>query len=429
MFFQEGLVCRQRKELLEVLVQVESPFKAVDEGFDLMDGIRFPNRLTGNRAQLAAKALVKLAVLSLLLLGLPPLGVVLSGESLAPYLEFPPVTRYVVQPPFSWTVFFLMLPLPLWAVWLFAAWFRRPPAAEAGYLKPARRPFPWWGKLGLVLLAGAWVLAWSRFPWFAPWQPFTFSPLWVAYILIINALTYRRTGRCLLKDRTGYFLALFPLSAVFWWYFEYLNRFVQNWYYVGITSLGPLEYFLLATPPFATVLPAVLSTAEWLATFPFWGRPRAGFLALRIGRPRAAAWAALLLAAPGLAGIGIWPQYLFPLLWLSPLVIIVSLQVLLGEETIFGGVKYGDWRSVLLPAAAGLFCGFFWEMWNYYSLARWEYAVPFVHRFQIFEMPLLGYAGYLPFGLECAVIADQLARVWRQRVPAEKRAVVHEAVF
>ncbi|MDI6631905.1 MAG: hypothetical protein QME13_05675, partial [Thermoanaerobacteraceae bacterium] len=157
--------------------------------------------------------------------------------------------------------------------------------------------------------------------------------------------------------------------------------------------------------------------------------PRAGFLALRIGRPRAAAWAALLLAAPGLAGIGIWPQYLFPLLWLSPLVIIVSLQVLLGEETIFGGVKYGDWRSVLLPAAAGLFCGFFWEMWNYYSLARWEYAVPFVHRFQIFEMPLLGYAGYLPFGLECAVIADQLARVWRQRVPAEKRAVVHEAVF
>jgi hypothetical protein len=32
--------------------------------------------------------------------------------------------------------------------------------------------------------------------------------------------------------------------------------------------------------------------------------------------------------------------------------------------------------------------------------------VPFVHRFQIFEMPLLGYAGYLPFGLECLAVAD-----------------------
>jgi len=46
-------------------------------------------------------------------------------------------------------------------------------------------------------------------------------------------------------------------------------------------------------------------------------------------------------------------------------------------------------------------------MWNFYSLARWTYSVPLVHRFQIFEMPLLGYAGYLPFGLEC-VLAGSL---------------------
>ena len=45
-------------------------------------------------------------------------------------------------------------------------------------------------------------------------------------------------------------------------------------------------------------------------------------------------------------------------------------------------------------------------MWNFYSLARWEYAVPFVQRFKVFEMPLLGYAGYLPFGVECLAVAD-----------------------
>jgi hypothetical protein len=48
-------------------------------------------------------------------------------------------------------------------------------------------------------------------------------------------------------------------------------------------------------------------------------------------------------------------------------------------------------------------------MWNTYSLARWTYSVPLVHRFQIFEMPLLGYAGYLPFGLECVVAGELLA--------------------
>ncbi|MEW6448161.1 MAG: hypothetical protein AB1426_08740 [Bacillota bacterium] len=358
------------------------------------------------------KALVKLAGLSLLLLGLPLLGVWLSGGSVASYLTFPPQTRMVVQPPFSWTAFILLALLPFSTALLYAAWLKRPPAAAAGdFRKRIKRSFPWWGAAGLVLLITAWVLAWTRFPWFERWQPFTFSPLWVAYILIINALTFRRTGKCLLTSRPGYFLGLFLLSALFWWYFEYLNRFVQNWYYVGIQSFGPLQYFLLATPPFATVLPAVLSTAEWIASYPFWGRPREGFIGLRVKKPRAVAGAVLLLSASGLLGIGVWPSYLFPLLWLSPVTIILSLQVLLGEETIFSAVKTGDWRPVLIPALAGLFCGFFWEMWNYYSLARWEYAVPFVHRFQVFEMPLLGYAGYLPFGLECAVVADQLERL------------------
>jgi hypothetical protein len=49
-------------------------------------------------------------------------------------------------------------------------------------------------------------------------------------------------------------------------------------------------------------------------------------------------------------------------------------------------------------------------MWNYYSYAKWIYTIPYVQRFEIFEMPLLGYAGYLPFGLACAVIAGMIDR-------------------
>jgi hypothetical protein len=52
-------------------------------------------------------------------------------------------------------------------------------------------------------------------------------------------------------------------------------------------------------------------------------------------------------------------------------------------------------------------------MWNHYSYPKWEYCIPYVQRFQIFEMPLLGYLGYLPFGLQCRVVADLIARLAR----------------
>jgi hypothetical protein len=88
----------------------------------------------------------------------------------------------------------------------------------------------------------------------------------------------------------------------------------------------------------------------------------------------------------------------------APLLLITSLQAVAGEETMFSCIARGDWRPLWLPALAALVCGFFWEMWNYKSLSHWEYAIPFVNQFKIFEMPLLGYAGYLPFGLECMAV-------------------------
>ena len=57
-----------------------------------------------------------------------------------------------------------------------------------------------------------------------------------------------------------------------------------------------------------------------------------------------------------------------------------------------------------LRAIASLICGVCWETWNYFAYAKWVYAVPWVHRFQIWEMPLIGFGGYLPFGVECAAV-------------------------
>lgn len=107
----------------------------------------------------------------------------------------------------------------------------------------------------------------------------------------------------------------------------------------------------------------------------------------------------------GLAGIVFFPQLAFPLLWVSPLTLFLAQQVLRGEPTVLDGLRSGDWRLAVRFALAALICGGFWELWNYHSHAKWVYAVPFVHAFTFFEMPAVGYAGYLPFGLECAAVA------------------------
>lgn len=347
-------------------------------------------------------------VLILMLLGLPILGVWAAGLPVGDFLQFPPLTRAVERGPFRPLVFGVMA-LGILAVvgpmgW--SAWrgFRR----VGGGVAVGR--FPGWGWVGVAMMAGAWVLAWTRLPWAAPIQMHTFTPLWMAYILLVNGLAYRRKGRCLMTHRPGLFLALFPASAVFWWFFEYLNRFVANWHYTGpVQEMDPVAYVVFATIPFATVLPAVLGTAEWLSSYGGFDAAFRQWVRLPWLRRRGVLIAMLGASAVGLAGIGWWPDLLFPLLWIAPLAILLSVQGLRGEATLLDELAAGDWRRTVTAALAALLCGFCWEMWNMLSLARWEYAVPYVHALQIFEMPVLGYAGYLPFGLECLAIGDVLA--------------------
>ncbi len=337
-----------------------------------------------------------------MLLGLPLLGIRLSGRQIADYLEFPPLTVHVHHAPFSWWVFIVFLFINIFLI------------AGIGFLLMAnlghghavirtRGQWPWWGWAGLLTLGGGWLLAWTRWEWFAAWQAHTFCLPWIGYILLANAWCQFRGWRSLLKDAPGRFLLLIPASALFWWFFEYLNRFVQNWYYEGVTDFSPLSYIAFASLAFATVLPAVLSTYRLLLSFPVFAG-LADLYPLRISHPRMVAKVSLTAAGIGLACLGVFPDALFALLWGSPLLIITSVQALRGQPTIFSTLRDGDWRPPVAAALASLICGFFWELWNIGSLARWSYAVPYVNRFHIFAMPVLGYGGYLPFGLECLVV-------------------------
>lgn len=351
-------------------------------------------------------------ILALLgLLGAPLLGAYLAGKSLDNLLVFPPIITEITleKAPFSWIAFFVLLALILMVMLPFIIRVFRSQQNDIP-VSGKKHPFPWWGWLGLAIMLLGWLMAWTRFPWFENLQTYTFTPPWLGYILVVNAITYSRSGHSLLSHQPLYLAALFLFSAVFWWYFEYLNLLVENWFYTNTGDLSKWQFFWYATLPFSTVLPAVISTSHLLNTFP---RMTAGldhFIRLKTNAQQTLSWIVFLLGAAGLMAINLQPDYLYPLLWLAPTAILGSTMAIGGNTSLFSGLPSGNWKLIYTLALSALVCGFLWEMWNYNSFTQWHYSVPLVHRFQIFEMPLLGYAGYLPFGIQIGLSAILVER-------------------
>ena len=191
-----------------------------------------------------------------------------------------------------------------------------------------------------------------------------------------------------------------------------MNRFVSNWYYLEVDVFSPIEYLIFASLAFATVLPAVTSTILLLTTFPIFGIAAKSYLKLDLPQGRLTPLVILFSAAVILFLLGVFPDQFFAFVWIAPLVLLTSVQAAFGRETVFSPLARGDWRPLIVPALAALICGFFWEMWNYYSLAQWRYSIAYVDRWHIFAMPVLGYGGYLPFGIECWAIARMVLGPW-----------------
>jgi hypothetical protein len=265
---------------------------------------------------------------------------------------------------------------------------------DAARAVEGRRTLPLHGRVGLALVLVCWPLNWLlpglRTSWF-------FFPLWLGFCLAVDGLVYVRKGTSLLTRSRWRYAGLFLVSAPAWWLFEALNLRTLNWVYLGVEVFSPLEYFLLASLCFSTVIPAVFGAAELASTFSFIRKAKPG-LVIRDNRPTT-----LLFFAAGwtmLALLMAWPLYFFPFIWLSVYFITEPLNVWLGHRSLAEGTRVGDWRVVYSLWAGVLITAFFWEMWNFFAYPKWIYQVPWVDFLHLFEMPALGYGGYLPFALE-----------------------------
>lgn len=230
-----------------------------------------------------------------------------------------------------------------------------------------------------------------------------FPLAWAGVLVALDGACRARHGRSPLATVQDW-LACCTLSVVFWDVFEVLNLRLHNWWYVGLSPSG-LSGSTFAALSFATVLPAVrlglcaVSPRE---------EPPQRFAPARSVRPLLLAGTlalALALASPrfffGCAWLFLWPLCEAAL----------SRLPLRSLPSPLEAFRARDLRLPLRLIAIALPLGLVWESLNSGCERGWIYTVPFFEHPKLFEMPLPGYLGYVPFLLEAGAALSLLDRL------------------
>jgi hypothetical protein len=208
-------------------------------------------------------------------------------------------------------------------------------------------------------------------------------------------------GHSRIHDEPRQFASVAALSIPLWLIFEAYNLRLQNWTYVGVP-----EPWLLALLgygwSFATITPGIFETADLIE----------GFGSFRRGMPvrfsRGARRVMMMFGAISLLVPLVTPQhtsrYLFAFVWIGFVFLLDPINYQLGLPSLIRDFAEGRRSRFYSLLISGFICGWLWEFWNYWAAAKWHYIFPILQGWKVFEMPLPGYLGFLPFALECFVM-------------------------
>jgi len=278
---------------------------------------------------------------------------------------------------------------------------------RANAITEKKSKWPAHGTVGIILIAVFWYLNWGLQGLRTDWG---FFPLWLGYCLTIDALTFRRKGDSLLKRNGLNYFFLFLFSIPVWWFFELYNMRMQNWIYDGRQYFTDLQFFILASISFAVVIPAVFGTAEFVRTF-YKKEKQEPKQKIRNSTVKVVFVSGLVF----LSAVLIFPKYFYYLIWISLFFIFDPINYWLGNKNLLTFFSNKNYVLIKALSIGSLICGFFWEMWNYFSYPKWIYHLPFVNFLHVFEMPLLGYIGYIPFSFELFAIYQMMAGIFKKR--------------
>jgi hypothetical protein len=268
-----------------------------------------------------------------------------------------------------------------------------------------------YGWLGLLLLL---VSEYCLIHKIEPFHTWFYCFAWWSYILLADSLLFKLSGRSLLTDRRREFWSMLPLSVFIWLLFEAYNFVIHNWSYT-IAPLQTWQRWFGYAVSFATVLPGVFITSDLIDVILGRGaRPTASECDALPQKPnsRPSSFFMIIGLALTIAPL-IWPKYLFPAVWLGPILLINPLLEKAGMQSLSLSILSGNRKRIWSLMLGGLICGLMWEFWNFRAGSKWIYTVPFFGKWKVFEMPILGFLGFPPFALECWILYHLLRVVPR----------------
>lgn len=250
---------------------------------------------------------------------------------------------------------------------------------------------------------------------------FRFPLCWWGVLLALDGAVRIRHGESPLP-RAGDWLRVCAASVVFWDVFELVNLRLRDWWYRGVPR-DVLAGAAFSAVSFATVLPAARLGSALLSGAPFAGTGRAAAQPRRAAPLLAAGFGALALALA-------FPTVAFPLAWVFLWPILEGALALRSDAgarllSPLQALRAGDRSVALRLLAIALPMGLVWEALNWRCARGWFYTVPHFESHKLFEMPLPGYLGYLPFLLE---VGAALAVVDRFRPRGPRAALALAAV-
>ncbi len=299
------------------------------------------------------------------------------------------------------------------------------------------------------------------------------TPLcWVGYLLLFDGLLTlqgRWQGRpriSSLRTRPNRFIVAWLTSIPVWCYFDWLNfYFLDAWryhflppafwqrligYFIAFAAISPgmfmaaqlyqhlgarhvqvnrtqrasrIAWGLILVPP--------VVIAVWVFLLQLQDEGHLGTIRSLIGT-------SLLLLGPGIAclirrqsrpatafaigaGLVIWTHLARdPLgcmtLWVGLIYLLDPINAKLGLPSLIRDWESGRYGRTISLFAGGATCGLLWELWNYWAITKWTYNLSFLGQFEqyrYFEMPWIGFLGFLPFAAECWVMLNTIIAVMK----------------
>lgn len=364
---------------------------------------------------------------------LPLIGSYIHHNGMFPdgFFDYP-MLNYKEKSPFSWPIFIAIAlgGIGVIALYLFPSLFGFTKPAPEANRKVKKVNFPLWFWIGLAAWGSSIFLLWNKFHepvLFLHWSDF---PLFWGLVLLIDGWTYvRNGGKSMISERPQEIVGIGVSSAVGWMLFEYLNFFVDdNWYYPFGNIIDREQFLLYAIIISTGLLPLSFVFYELFNTFRFFNnRFTAG---PKLIFPEWVKSGLLVICLVGLLCSGLYPDALFFSLWLAPGILIGLVLDKIGIWTPLRSIGKGNWQPTLVFALTYLAAGLCLECENYFSATReggevtftmapafWQYNLPYVNDFHLFEMPILGFFGYMPFSLYCW--AWWIAFAYMQGIPSK----------